>query len=132
MNARVPFRVGIDLIEIARIEKLLNEHGERFAERVYTESERAYCDAGGLQRSARYAARFAVKEAVLKALGTGMTIGFAWTDVETIRAANGEPSIALHGGARAHAETLGIAGWSVSLTHARELAGATVACWTEP
>ena len=51
MSARVPFRVGIDFIEIARIEKLLNEHGERFAERVYTESERAYCDAGGLQRS---------------------------------------------------------------------------------
>ncbi|MSR41122.1 MAG: holo-[acyl-carrier-protein] synthase [Phycisphaerales bacterium] len=130
MSAPTPFRVGIDLIEISRIEKLLTEHGERFAERVYTEAERAYCETGGQQRSARYAARFAVKEAVMKALGTGLTIGFAWTDVETVRAANGAPSIALHGGAKAEAERLGIKGWSVSLTHARELAGANVICWT--
>lgn len=131
MTSAVPFRVGTDLIEIARIEKLLNEHGERFAERVFTDGERAYCDSGGVQRAARYAARFAVKEAVFKALGTGLTIGFAWTDVETVRAANGAPSVLLHGGAHAEATRLGIVGWSVSLSHARELAAANVICWTQ-
>ncbi len=129
MSAGVPFRVGIDLIEIARIEKLLAEHGDRFAERVFTQDEREYCESGGKQRAARYAARFAAKEAVLKALGTGLTIGFAWTDVETTRAANGAPSVLLHGGALREADRLGIKGWSVSLSHARELATASVVCW---
>ncbi|MFI4859322.1 MAG: holo-ACP synthase [Phycisphaerales bacterium JB063] len=108
---------GIDLIDTARIARLLSEHDDRFLGRVFTAGERAYCDAGGKNRLQRYAARFAAKEAVLKVLGTGWSGGIAWTDVEVRKEAGGRPSVALHGEAEAIARRLGITRWHLSLSH---------------
>ncbi|MGB0766650.1 MAG: holo-ACP synthase [Phycisphaeraceae bacterium] len=108
---------GIDLVDTPRIERLLGEHEARFLNRVFTAGERAYCDGGGKMRVQRYAARFAAKEAVLKVLGTGWSGGIAWTDVEVVREASGQPRVELHGEAAAIAERLGIDRLHVSLSH---------------
>jgi holo-[acyl-carrier protein] synthase len=114
-------RTGIDLIEIDRVARVLARHGDHFLQRVYTPQEIAYC-AG---RASSLAARFAAKEAVAKALGTG--IGpVAWKEIEVQRAPGGRPVVALHGAARRIADALGLADWSLSLTHSRDLAVAFV------
>ena len=76
---------GVDLVDIARIETMLAEHGRRFVQRCFTEREQQYAEASRRHRAQRYAARFACKEAVLKALGTGWRDGIAWRDVEVVR-----------------------------------------------
>jgi len=108
---------GIDLVDTARIEKLLGDHETRFLDRVFTQGERAYCDAGGHNRLQRYAARFAAKEAVLKVLGTGWAGGIAWTDVEVVREPAGRPTVVLHGQAAQIAQERGITRWHLSLSH---------------
>ena len=108
---------GIDLVDTARIARLLSDHESRFIERVFTQGERAYCEHGGKNRLQRYAARFAAKEAVLKVLGTGWSGGVAWTDVEVVKEPGGRPCAVLHGEAKAIAERLGIARWHISLSH---------------
>ncbi|MBE2286862.1 MAG: holo-ACP synthase [Prosthecobacter sp.] len=118
-----PTGIGIDLVEVSRIREMLEKHGRRFTERTFTPDEIAYCSACA-DPAMHYAARFAAKEAVAKALGTGLWAeGVIWTDIEVVRDPNGRPSIRLHGAARQHA---GSGTCLVSLTHTRELAMAQV------
>ena len=114
-------KTGIDLIEIGRIRKALDRHGERFLERIFTPAEIA--ESRG--RAETLAACFAAKEAVVKALGTG--IGpVSWTDVECLHHLSGEPYILLHGQAQRVAESLGLEHWAVSQSHSQEMATAVV------
>lgn len=118
-----PTGIGIDLVEVPRIRELLEKHGQRFKERTFTAGEIAYCDACA-EPAMHYAARFAAKEAVAKALGTGLWAeGVVWTDIEVVREASGKPGIILHGAAKQHAAD---AICLVSLTHTRDLAMAQV------
>jgi holo-[acyl-carrier protein] synthase len=109
---------GVDLVETARIARMLTDHPDRFLARCFTAAERAYCDRNTVRRAEHYAARFAAKEAVLKALGTGWAGGIAWTDIEVTRADSGAPGITLTGEAARIADSAGIARWVVSLSHA--------------
>ncbi len=113
--------VGVDIIEIDRISATLERFGDRFLQRVYTDGEAAYCRG----RAPQLAARFAAKEAVMKALGTG-TRGVGWREVEVTRKRTGEPEITLHGRAAARAEEIGIGHIAVSLSHSRKYAVASV------
>ncbi len=117
---------GVDMVEIARVERALERHGDRFLERVFTQAEVLYCRA----RPSELAARFAAKEAVSKALGVGMRMmsrdGINWRDVEVIGDMRGKPLIRLHGRAAERAEALGLTEWAVSLSHTREQAIAFV------
>lgn len=117
---------GIDAVEIRRFEEVLERYGERFLQRVFTaqEIERYRL------RSSSLAARFAAKEAVSKALGCGIG-AVSWLDIEVIHDVSRQPSLILHGRALQEAETLGIQGWSVSLTHTNALAIAVVVAWSE-
>lgn len=114
---------GIDLVDIARIERMLDEHDERFRQRVFTKNEQAYCDAATHRRAERYAARFAAKEAVLKALGTGWRNGIAWTDIEVVRKPSGEPALNITGKCAEIANDMGITHWLISISHAGETSG---------
>jgi holo-[acyl-carrier protein] synthase len=107
---------GIDLVEIARIRGMVEEHGQRFLDRCFTPGEQAY-NADSRRRFEHLAARFAAKEATLKALGTGLTGGIAWTDIEVVSSANGAPGLALGGAAATAASVLGITSWVISLSH---------------
>ena len=80
---------GIDLVDVERIEDMLDRHGERFLDRCFTVREQAYCESGGVQRAQRYAARFAAKEAVFKAIGTGLGEGMTWTSPRSPMALGG-------------------------------------------
>jgi holo-[acyl-carrier protein] synthase len=93
--------LGSDLIDIRRIEKALERHGERFIERIFTEIERQKSE-GRRQRAASYAKRFAAKEACAKALGTGMSHGVFWRDMGVVNMPSGKPTMRLTGGAAAH------------------------------
>ncbi|MSR27957.1 MAG: holo-[acyl-carrier-protein] synthase [Phycisphaerales bacterium] len=117
---------GIDLVEVSRIEQMLKDHGERFLGRVFTHHEREYAASGGRQQGERLAARFAAKEAVLKAIGCGMRDGINWTDIEVRSLPSGQPTIVLSGFAAARALERGIGAWHVSLTHAGGRAMASV------
>lgn len=123
---------GVDLTQVARIERMLQEHPERFVERVFTATERAYADAGGTRRAERYAARFAAKEAVMKALGTGWRTGVAWTDAEVVHAADGAPTLKVHGRLAEVAAERGIDTWAVSLSHTDDTAIASVIAGRRP
>lgn len=118
--------LGLDLVEVPRIQSLLEKSGDRFKERVFTSGEISYCDSCAAP-AIHYAARFAAKEAVGKALGTGLAEGVTWRDIEVLRSANGLPSIALHGGALQKAVELGIREMRVSLSHTAQMAAASVA-----
>lgn len=109
---------GIDLVEDARIGRMVADHAGRFIERIYTAGEQGDAAAGAAWRTERLAARFAAKEAVLKALGTGWRGGISWTDVEVVKEASGRPGVALHGEAKAVAARLGVVHWHLSLSHA--------------
>ena len=117
---------GIDLVEIDRIEKMRAEHGQAFLDRCFTGDEQADAEAAPRVRAERYAARFAAKEAILKAFGTGLREGISWTDMDVTRNDLGAPSIRLTGEAAALAAQMGISGWRVSLTHTADLAMASV------
>lgn len=108
---------GIDLVEVERIRRMLEEHGERFLQRCFTESEQAYADAAKKRRFEHYAARFAAKESVLKALGTGWRDGIAWTDIQVIREPSGRPVLEVTGRCGEIAAELGISRWHISLSH---------------
>jgi holo-[acyl-carrier protein] synthase len=108
--------IGIDLMETARMARALERQGERLADRVFTARERADC-AGRADEVQRLAARFAVKEACLKALGTGWAEGLAFRQVELRRAASGKPELVLTGAAEERAASLGVRRRHVSLTH---------------
>lgn len=116
---------GIDLTSIDRVRTLLDEHGDRFLERCFTADEAVYAIAGGVQRYQRFAARFAAKEAVMKALGTGWAQGVAWRDIEVWRDERGVPCLRLSGLAAEIARERGIDHWHLSLSHTAELAMAS-------
>jgi holo-[acyl-carrier protein] synthase len=108
---------GIDIAETERIEQALERHGERFARRVFTVDEIAYCDRFK-NKAERYAARFAAKEAAFKALGTGWAKGVHWLDVEVIHQPTGKPDLVLRGRAQEVANQLGVTRALVSISHA--------------
>lgn len=116
--------IGLDATEIDRIADVLARHGERFLRRIYTDGELAYC-LRHRDPSPSLAARFAAKEAAMKALGTGAARGVAWRDIEVIRGF-GPPQLRFHGGAAARFEALGAKSSLITLTHARQLALAQV------
>ena len=109
-----------------RIGQMLERHGDRFLERCYTEAERAYADASAKRRDEHLAARFAAKEAALKAIGTGWRNGIAWTDIEVVRLPSGAPTLKVTGMAAQIAAELGVSGWLVSLSHTDTHAAASV------
>ena len=117
---------GIDLVEIDRIERMRVDHGPTFLDRCFTAGEQAYAESAPRVRAERYAARFAAKEAILKAFGTGLREGIAWTDMDVVRNDLGAPSIVLSGEAAEFAATLGITSWMISISHTAELAMASV------
>lgn len=115
------FGIGIDIIEIHRIEETLERHGERFLNKILTEGERAYCLAQK-KPATHIAARFAAKEAVSKAFGTGIGAELGWLDVEVFRRVGGAPEIRLTGQGAAFAEAAGISEIKISISHARDYA----------
>jgi len=121
---------GIDIIEIKRIEKLLSTY-KNFARRVYTEDEVKYCQS---KRNCfqHYAVRFASKEAVLKAFGTGMRDRMKWTDIETLNEESGKPYINLYGRAKELAMEKNISEIAVSLSHCQDYAVANVLLIPKP
>ena len=112
---------GVDIVEIPRVQRVLAGYGPRFLERIFTEGEIAYCRG----RAPNLAARFAAKEATMKALGTG-TRGVSWKDIEVLRRESGEPHIRLQGRAEERAQRLGVVEISLSLSHCQEYAVAFV------
>ena len=117
--------LGIDLLETGRMSSALAEHGERFAARVFTPLELEQC-AARKDRVQALAARFAAKEACLKALGTGWSAGLAFRQIEVVRQQNGRPELRLHGAAAERAAELGVTSLHVSLTHQESAAAAVV------
>ena len=115
--------VGTDITECLRIAQMIERHGELFVERVYTPLEIDYCRSRRMATQ-HFAGRWAAKEAVLKALGTGWRRGISWRDVEVINAPGGRPQASLRGGAREVAETVGIRCILVSISHCRSHATA--------
>jgi len=116
---------GIDIAEVARIREAIERFGERFLERVFTPDEIRYCDSK-VNRFERYAARFAAKEAAMKALGTGWNHGVRWRDCEVARLPGGRPTIHFHGKAAEFVAKLGAKNAALSLSHTREQAIAQV------
>ena len=116
---------GIDLAEVPRLAAAIDRFGDRFLRRIFTPDEIRYCESKA-NRVERYAARFAAKEAGLKAIGTGWRRGVSWTDVEVRREPGGRPTLVFHGKAADFAAKLGVKRVSLSLTHTREHAMAQV------
>jgi holo-[acyl-carrier protein] synthase len=108
---------GIDIVETARIRKLVEAHGEHFLDRVFTQAEQRYCAASAKRYFEHLAGRFAAKEAVLKVLGTGWRGGIAWTDIEVVKEPSGQPRIALSGECLRIANAMGIGRWHISISH---------------
>ena len=123
MNA-LPLAVGVDLVEIRRIERAIERWGDRFLERIYTPAETARCRG----RVPELAVRFAAKEAVSKALGVGIWWrgGIGWQDAEVLSDPLGKPLVVLHGRAAERAQFLGLSEWAISLSHSDETAIAMV------
>lgn len=117
------FGIGIDVVEVERIASSMDEFGERFANRVFTQAERDYCEKQK-RPEIHYAARFAAKEAVAKALGTGIGQDLAWLDMEIRRRESGEPEVFLTGDGEEFAKANHIAQIKISLTHAQHYAAA--------
>jgi holo-[acyl-carrier protein] synthase len=117
--------LGMDIVSIERIQGLLDQHGERFRERLFTDAERGYCESMP-HAALHYAARFAAKEAFVKALGTGFDEGVAWLDVAVGRGPGGKPSLEISGKALEIMQSLGAVRSHVSLTHEPTYAAAVV------
>ncbi len=117
--------IGIDVVEVVRLAEALERQGDRFVERVFTDLERTACDSRA-DRVLALAARFAAKEACLKALGTGWAEGLGFRDVEIVREGNQPPRLVLHGEAVRRAEAMGVIRSHVSLSHQPGLAAAVV------
>jgi holo-[acyl-carrier protein] synthase len=116
---------GIDLVEIVRIHRSIERYGPRFLNRVYTSGEQAYC-LRKRKSAESFAARFAAKEAGSKALGTGISFGVSWLELEVVRELSGRPTLRFHGRAAQIAARLGVARAALSLTHTATLAQASV------
>lgn len=116
---------GIDITEVPRVAEAISRFGERFLHRIYTEGEMRYCDSKA-NRVERYAARFAAKEASMKALGTGWSRGIRWRDIEVYRPPGSRPTIRFHGKAAEFAARMGVKNIALSLSHTSEQAIASV------
>ena len=117
---------GVDLVEVARVGRMLQEHAGRFLDKCFTPAEQAYCDRSAKRRVEHYAGRFAAKEATLKVLGTGWRGGITWCDMEILPDEQGAPVLTLTGEAASIASRLGISRWHVSITHIESHAMASV------
>lgn len=117
--------LGMDIAEIDRVEQVLTRRGPAILERLYTPREVAYCESHK-NKFERYAARFAAKEAAMKALGTGWTRGVRWRDIEVVNAPSGKPTLRLEGVARQIANALHVRNISLTITHSGNLALAQV------
>ena len=115
--------IGTDIVECLRIAQMVDRHGELFVNRVYTSREIQYCQSRK-QATQHFAGRWAAKEAVLKALGTGWIKGISWRDVEVANDEAGRPSIILHGGAKEVAQKMEIGEMLISISHCRSHATA--------
>lgn len=113
--------IGTDIIEVSRIGKALDRWGERFLKRIYTDTEQKLCK----KKPEKLASRFAGKEAVMKALGTG-AIGIGWREIEILSEPSGKPVVNLYGKAREKADSLGLDGLAISLSDSKEYAVAFV------
>ena len=116
--------VGLDATEIDRVAQMIEQYGDRFLRRVFTDGEIAYCQARR-DFASSYAARFAAKEAAMKALGTGHSRGVYWTGIEVVRR-HGPPRLSFHGGAAQRFAAMGGTSSLLTLTHSRDLAIAQV------
>ena len=116
---------GIDITEVPRVAAVMERFGERFLKRVYTNREIAYCQSKKYAVE-RFAARFAAKEAAMKAIGTGLRQGVTWHDVEVGREPGGRPTIIFTGRAEEFAKKLGVTRTALSLTHTKDTAMAQV------
>jgi len=116
---------GIDVIEIARIQHAMDRFGSRFLNRVFLQAEQVYC-ARKRNAAESFAARFAAKEAAAKALGTGISFGVNWLEIEVVREPSGKPSLLFHGRAAEIAARLGVIRAALSLTHSAQIAMASV------
>ncbi len=119
---------GIDVAEVGRMQAALEAPGTgaRFKARVFTLGEQRYCDARGLGRYQSYAARFAAKEATMKALGLGWGRRIGWLDIEVVRGEDGRPTVRLHGKGEVAAAAVGAARLHLALSHTRDVAVAQV------
>jgi holo-[acyl-carrier protein] synthase len=128
--------VGSDLIDIRRIERAIERFGDRFLDRIFTDTERRRCDRRGVTRVASYARRFAAKEAAAKALGTGFRKGVFWRDLGVVNLPSGQPGLLLTGGALERLRAITPAGMTarldVSLTDEPPLAQAVVVITAVP
>lgn len=125
-----PFKIGTDICSVQRIEETYSKFGTKFVKRILTESEEQYVFSRSKNISQRIAARFAAKEAMSKALGTGWN-GVGWKEIEITRKISGEPGIKLHGRAANLADKLGITHIEVSMSHEKEFATAFVVAYSE-
>jgi holo-[acyl-carrier protein] synthase len=116
---------GIDMVEIKRIQNSMDRFSARFLNKVFTAAEQAYC-LKKRKAAESFAARFAAKEAGAKALGTGISYGVTWLEIEVVREPGGRPTVRFHGRAKQIAERLGCARAALSITHTAELATASV------
>jgi holo-[acyl-carrier protein] synthase len=116
---------GIDMVEIGRIQQSMDRYGERFLDRIYTAAEKAYCLRKRMAAES-LAARFAAKEAGAKALGTGISHGVSWLEIEVVRESSGKPSLEFHGRAAEFAARLGATRAALSITHTAAFALASV------
>ncbi|MGE5736062.1 MAG: holo-[acyl-carrier-protein] synthase [Acidobacteriota bacterium] len=116
---------GIDIAEVPRVAEAIERYGRRFLQRIFTEGEIRYCESKA-NRVERYAARFAAKEAGMKALGTGWNHGVRWRDIEVRRQPGGRPTLEFHGKAGEFASNMGVTNIALSLTHTAEEAMAQV------
>jgi holo-[acyl-carrier protein] synthase len=131
-NYKIPIKnvfmiigTGVDIAEVARIRESIERFGDRFLHRIFTDGEIRYCG-GKASRFESYAARFAAKEAGMKALGTGWSRGVRWRDIEVVRLKGQRPTIQFHGEAAAIAAKLGTKNIALSITHTSEQALAHV------
>ena len=108
--------LGIDLVAVSRIEEVFSRHGERFLKRLFTESEVAYC-ARHPEPARHWVARFAVKEAGMKALGTGWSGGITFKSIEVVNLPSGQPTLVLHGASAERAQAMGATKAHVTITH---------------
>jgi len=118
--------VGTDMIEIARVQASMDRYGDQFLQRVYTAGEIAYCQRKKRNSAESFAARFAAKEAGAKALGTGISQGVSWREIEVKREPGGRPLLEFSGRAAERAKAMGVRHLSLSLTHSRDVAMAIV------
>jgi holo-[acyl-carrier protein] synthase len=121
---------GIDLVDFPRIEQMVKRHGQRFLDRVFTPAEQSYAESNK-DRMQKLAGRFAAKEAILKLMGTGWRGKIAWTDIEVVNNAVGQPVVGLSGEVEKIADKLGIKHISVSITHTANFAIASAVAITQ-